>query len=137
MKLVVDANVLFALAKPSSTANHLLTRYSLKLLAPDFALIELYKYKNDLVSKSNNGTFEEIVASLKQKVTFVDREKYTPLMSRAESMMPDPKDVTYCALALSLFLPIWSNDHHLKTQKHISVFTTKELVDYPEILLRL
>src|SRR3989344_6266167 len=103
MKLVVDANVLFALAKPSSTANHLLSRYSLKLLAPDFALIELYKYKNDLVSKSNNGTFEEIVASLKQKVTFVDREKYTPLMSRAESMMPDPKDVTYCALALSLF----------------------------------
>ena len=130
MKLVVDANVLFALAKPSSAANNLFHKHSLKLLAPNFTLVELYKYKNELVLKSNAGTFEEIISTLKQKVTFVDNENYQNCMNKAESIIADPKDVAYCALALSLFLPIWSNDKAFKAQSHIAVFTTKELIDW-------
>ncbi|MEA3378378.1 MAG: PIN domain-containing protein [Nanoarchaeota archaeon] len=128
MKLVVDANVLFALSKPSSAANIILSRHKLKLVSPDFALLELYKYKEILVKKSGAGSFGKIIKSLRSKVVFVDKGEYKNLLKKADSLLPDPKDAAYLALALRLFLPIWSNDLHLKQQLEVSVFTTLELI---------
>jgi len=130
MKFVVDANVLFALAKSSSVANNIFSRYELKLIAPDFALIELLKYKDELVAKSEMGSFDKIISSLKSKVVFVDKSEYKELIERASALIPDPKDAAYLALALRLFLPLWSNDPHFKNQSQIEVFTTKELIEF-------
>lgn len=130
MKFVVDANVLFALAKPSSAANKILEMYQeIKLAAPDFALLELYKYREELVQKSGGANFDKIIESLKSKVVFVDKEEYQYLLKKAASLISDPKDGAYLALALRLFLPIWSNDPHFKTQSQLEVFTTTELVE--------
>lgn len=128
MKLVVDANVLFALSKPSSAANDILSRHELKLMAPDFALLELYKYKKVLVEKSDAGRFDEIIKSLKDKVVFVNKGLYKNQLKKADSLLPDPDDAAYLALALKLFLPIWSNDPHLKEQSAALVFSTAELI---------
>ncbi len=130
MKFVVDANVLFALAKPSSAANDIFSMYELKLIAPDFALIELLKYKDELVAKSEMDSFDKIISSLKSKVVFVDKSEYKELIKRASVLIPDAKDAAYLALALRLFLPIWSNDSHFKKQSQIEVFTTKELIEF-------
>ncbi len=128
MKFVTDANVLFALAKSSSAASNIFSRLKLKLLAPDFALLELYKYKKELAEKSDIGDFTEIIGSLKGKVIFVDKGEYKGFIKKAISLLPDPKDSPYLALSLKLSIPIWSNDPHLKKQPSVKVFTTKELV---------
>ncbi|MDI6738536.1 MAG: PIN domain-containing protein [Nanoarchaeota archaeon] len=128
MKFVVDANVMFALSKPSSAANSILSRHKLKLIAPDFALLELYKYRKQLTEKSGIGSFDEIIKSLKHKVVFVDKGEYEGLLKKAISSLPNPDDAAYLALALRLFLPIWSNDPHLKGQSTVPVFTTAELI---------
>ena len=129
MKFVVDANVLFALAKPDSAANNILSAYKLKLVAPDFALMELLKYKDELVAKSGVSSFEKIISSLKNKVVFVDKGEYKDLIKKADKLISDEKDVAYLALALRLFFPIWSNDPHFKEQSQIEVFTTKDLIE--------
>ena len=128
MDFVVDANVLFALAKPSSVANEIVKRYGLRLLAPDFALIELHKHKSELVSKSGNS-FSDIITSLQQKVVFVDESSYRSQLPKATSLISDEDDIAYLALALTFFLPVWSNDPHLKEQSAVPVCTTKELVE--------
>ncbi len=129
MKLVADANVLFALSKPSSTANEILSRLKIILLTPDFALVELYKYKDDLVRNSGIDNFDKIIEFLKTKVVFVVDREYKDLIKKAILLLPDPKDAAYLALALRFSIPIWSNDPHLKQQDKIEVFTTEELLN--------
>jgi len=129
MRVVVDANVLFALAKHSSAANDIFSRFGLELVAPDFSMVELYKYREALEKKSENGPFEEIMSTLKRKVTFVDVREYGLMLKTAQSLLPDIKDAAYLALALKLRLPIWSNDRHLSDQSVTLVFSTEELID--------
>ena len=128
MKFVVDANILFALSKHSSVANSLFSKFSLKLFAPDFALVELHKYKEEL-SKKSGIDFNSVIKSLKEKVIFVDKSEYSKLIKESSSKISDPKDVVYLALASKLEIPIWSNDKHFKEQSSISTFTTEELIN--------
>ena len=128
MKFVVDANILFSLAKPSSATNSIISSFSLKLIAPDFALIELHKYKEEL-SKKSGLDFNSAIKSLKEKVIFVDKSEYSELIKKFSSKISDEKDIVYLALASKLELPIWSNDKHLKEQSDIEVFTTAELIE--------
>ena len=127
MKFVVDANILFALSRHSSVANSLFSNFSLKLFAPDFALIELHKYKEELSRKSEID-FNSAIKSLREKVIFIDKSEYSKLIKESSSKISDSKDVTYLALASKLNLPIWSNDKHFKEQSSISIFTTEELI---------
>ncbi len=128
MKFVVDANVLFALSKPSTTTNQLVSKFSLKLFAPDFALLELHKYKDEL-SKKSGLDFNSVINSFKEKVIFVEVSEYSGLIKNFKSKISDDNDLVYLALASKLNLPIWSNDKHLKEQSEIPVFTTSELIE--------
>ena len=128
MRLVADANVLFALSKPSSAANSILSTHRLKLLSPDFALVELYSYRKELVRKSGEKRFETVIESLKSKVVFVDASEYKEKIRDASSKISDPKDIAYLALALKLGVPVWSNDRHFKEQTLVDAFTTEELI---------
>lgn len=127
MKFVVDANILFALSKHSSVANSLFSKFSLRLFAPDFALIELYKHKEEL-SKKSGIDFNSAIKSLKEKAIFIEKSEYSKLIKDFSSKISDPKDIAYLALALKLNLPVWSNDKHFKEQSSISVFTTEDLI---------
>ncbi|MFH1510451.1 MAG: PIN domain-containing protein [Candidatus Woesearchaeota archaeon] len=127
MKLAVDANVLFALAKHSSAASAVQRDHKLVLLAQDFALLELYKYKEEISSKSGQK-FERAIESIRSKVTFVDSAEYASQVKPALSLLSDAKDAACLALALTFKIPIWSNDRHLKEQSVVAVFTTLELI---------
>jgi len=109
-------------------ANEILSKYKLKLLAPDFVLLELYKYKEELTKKSGIDDFDEVIILLKNRVVFVDKSEYGHLVKKAASLLPDPKGAAYLALSKRFFLPIWSNDRHFKQRTEIPVFTTKELI---------
>ena len=128
MKFVVDANILFALSKFSSAASFLVSQFSIELVAPDFALDELYKYKKELVKKAGKD-FNSIIKSLKDKVMFVDKSEYFKHIKELSSTISDAKDIVYLALASKLSLPIWSNDKHFKEQSLIKTLTTKELIE--------
>ncbi len=137
MKLVVDANILFAaLIKESSTAE-LLISDKLQPFAPEFLFTEFSKYE-DLILRKAQRTKEEFyqfLEILKEQITIVPKKEIIPYMEKAERISPDPKDTVYLALAFALKSDIWSNDKKLKEkQTEINVYSTKELIEKTNLL---
>lgn len=128
MKFIADANVLFSLAKPDSVTSDIAKTRKVTLLAPDFAIIELHKYKEDLLAISGEKNFASVIESLKKKVVFVDYSDYKDKIKDAASKLSDKDDAAYLALAMAVHLPVWSNDKQLKEQSFVDVFTTKEVI---------
>ncbi len=128
MKLVADANVLFALSKPSSVATSIVDAHKIDLISPDFALVELYKYRDEICEKSGEKDFAKIISSLRQKVVFVDISEYRGELKQAAGKLSDKKDAPYLALAQKFGIGIWSNDADLKGLQGVVVLTTKELI---------
>ena len=44
------------------------------------------------------------------RITIVPEKYITPFIKQAEAISPDPKDVIYLAVALSIKASLWSND---------------------------
>lgn len=130
MLLVVDANVLFAVAIKSGGTAELLFSENIELVTPEFIFEELEKHKAELIKKSHRSVeeFEIFLSILLEKVKPVSLEDIKELANKAESISPDPKDVPYFALALKLGCPIWSNDSVLKKQSLVKVFSTRDLL---------
>lgn len=131
MKLVVDANILFAsLIKDSLTAELLLSD-KLNLYAPEFLFDEFIKYKQYILEKTNRskGDFEYFLNVLREEIEIIPQKIITPFIEEAEKFSPDPKDTVYLACALAINCKIWSNDKKLKdSQEKIEVITTVELI---------
>jgi len=106
MRLVADTNILFSFFNEKSKARELSTLSSLILYSPEFALVEI-----------------ETV------VNFVKSEEYGQFLPKAKKVSPDPDDVDFFALSFKLECDIWSNDAKLKEQRHVKIFTTKDLVE--------
>ncbi|MEK6850545.1 MAG: PIN domain-containing protein [Nanoarchaeota archaeon] len=130
MKLVADANILFSLVNPKTSASELVKLHNIKLFSPSFAFGELAKYKSEIEKKSKIS-FDKTKETLKQHVSFIKESDFSPLFKQFKDFI-DEKDIPYLALSLSLNLPIWSNDPHLKQQSSIRVFTTEELINILE-----
>lgn len=128
MKLVADANILFSLAKHSSAASEIASRYRMQLYSPDYVLSELGAHREEIEEKTGIK-YPEIMKTLKEKVLYVESQAYEEFLNEAKSLISDPEDAPYLALAMKLRAPIWSNDRHLKSQKKVAVLTTKELVE--------
>ena len=137
MKLVVDANVLFAaLIKEGSTAE-LLISDKLQLFAPEFLFTEFSKYEELILKKTHRSKkeFKQFLKLLKEQITVVPKKEITPFIDIAESISPDPKDTIYLALAFALKSNIWSNDKILKQdQEKITVYSTEELIKKTNLL---
>jgi predicted nucleic acid-binding protein len=137
MKLVVDANILFAaLIKKGSTAE-LLISDKLQLFAPEFLFTEFTKYEELILKKTHRSheEFNQLLEILKEQITVVPKKKIIPFIDKAEKISPDPKDTVYLALAFALKSNIWSNDKRLKQgQEKITVFTTEELIEKTNLL---
>ncbi|MFA5797613.1 MAG: PIN domain-containing protein [Candidatus Woesearchaeota archaeon] len=135
MKLVVDTNILFSYFWRYSITRRILLSQNMELVAPEFALEEINKYKKDIITKNNLTTeeFEHIKFDLAIAITFIPLEKYAASFKVALSVCPDPNDIDFFALAITLKLPIWSNDTKLKEQNKIKILTTTELLRRPKI----
>ncbi|PIN89781.1 hypothetical protein COU57_05345 [Candidatus Pacearchaeota archaeon CG10_big_fil_rev_8_21_14_0_10_32_14] len=130
MKIVIDANVIFSIFIKNSTNAELFFNKNLELYAPEFIFEEIMKYTSDILSKTHrtNKDFEDILMSLKEFVTFVDDDELMEYIDQAEKISPDPKDVTYFALAMKLKIPFWSNDKKLKNQSEVKIYSTSDLI---------
>jgi len=129
MKLVVDANIMFAaLVKAGITAD-LMFHSSLELHAPEFILFEFSKYKELLMAKTGRPEeeFMRLLEVFGRRMDLESQEQLEPLLGEAMRICPDPKDVPYIALALKLGCAIWSNDKALASVAGIKVYSTQEL----------
>jgi len=132
LKLVIDANILFAsLIKDSLTAELLLSD-KLSLFAPEFLFDEFKKYEAYILEKTNRSKeeFEQFLDILIEVKEIVPQNMITPFIEKVEQFSPDPKDTVYLTSALVIDSKIWSNDKKLKEgQKEIEVITTEELIE--------
>ncbi|MHA1105087.1 MAG: PIN domain-containing protein [Promethearchaeota archaeon] len=137
MKLIVDANILFAaLIKEGSTAE-LLISDKLQLFAPEFLFAEFVKYEELILKKTHrsNEEFNQFLGLLKEQIIIIPKNEINPFIGKAEKISPDPKDTVYLALAFALKSNIWSNDKKLKQdQEEIIVFSTEELIKKTKLL---
>jgi len=131
LKLVIDANILFAsLIKDSLTAELLLSD-KLNFFGPEFLFDEFIKYEKFILEKTNRSKedFEHYLNILREKIEIIPQNIIRPFIEEAEKFSPDPKDTVYLACALVIDSKIWSNDKKLKgDQKEIEVITTEELI---------
>lgn len=125
MKLVVDANVLFAVLIREGKTSELFFREDVECYAPDFLLEELKKYRLLIEAKSDLNV-EVAILRVFSRITVVPIDEIDQAYSIISS--PDPNDIPYLALAKHLNCSLWSNDKRLKEQKEVVVYTTQELM---------
>ncbi len=131
MKLVIDANIIFAALIKGGLTAELIISNGLQLFAPEFLLEEFSKYQNQILEKTHRSkeNFGNFVRILKEYITFIPQKNITPFLEKANAFSPDPKDSVYLALALALKSAVWSNDKKLKKeQNHIKVLSTEDLI---------
>lgn len=133
MRLIADTNIAFSLLKKGSFTRRLAHKYSLDLYSHKFILEELEEHSEELCEllQVSENKFERIKDILSRLVNL--KVKVSPQqLNWAKSLISDPDDTPYLALALKLNCPIWSEDPHFKEQSVREVFTTKELKDFLE-----
>ncbi len=133
MQLVVDSNIVIAaLISPEGITNNLLCSPKLECVAPEFIEEEIGKYFPLIVRKS--GLSEKDIRLglelLLSQINIFSSGEYENFREKAGRISPDPKDVEYIAVALSLNCHLWSNDKILKSQKEVKVFSTSELLQF-------
>jgi len=131
MDLVIDANILFAALIKESVTKELILSNGINLFAPEFLFEEFYKYKEEILKKTNRSLeeFDEIFMILTNIITLIPEEEFCLFLEKARSISPDENDSAYFALALKLNCAIWSNDKKLKNQDRIRVYSTQDLIE--------
>ena len=131
MKLVLDNNILFSVMNPKSTAAYLFSLLKAKFVAPEFIKSEFSRHKPVCLSKSglSEHEFEIMQKNVEENIEFVKVSGYEDFLEKAKTLLSDPDDADFLALAALINAAIWSNDPHLKQQSLVNVFTTKELVE--------
>ena len=131
MRFVVDTNILFSFFWKDSITRKIILK--IQLFAPEFALEEINKYKEEIKKKAKitEEQFKELRQELALTLDFVVVEEYR--VSFGEVITPDTNDVDFIGLALYLELPLWSNDSELKKQRTVVVVSTSDLLNNPEV----
>jgi predicted nucleic acid-binding protein len=129
MKIVIDANVLFAvLIKEGTTAASLFDKRIIPH-TPRLIWQEFLAHRHSIISKTHRTLqeMEEYLALLRQRIIVDPDETLLPFLQTAYAISPDPDDAPYVALALALSIPLWSNDTALKRVPGITVLTTANI----------
>ena len=131
MKIVVDANILFAALIKDSKTSSLFLVDDLEFFAPDFLFVEFEKYKDVILEKTSRPgkDVQKYLDFLKRTIAIIPERDFKELFNEFKSVSPDPKDIPYLALAQRIKASIWSNDKKLKeNQSLIEVLTTSDLI---------
>ena len=72
MELVINANILFSIANPSSKTREIISNFPITLFSPLFALAEINKYKEEIKNKAKIKDFSSFIHILKERIDFID-----------------------------------------------------------------
>lgn len=135
MKIIIDANILFAALIRDSTIRRLIIESELDFLFPEFVFEEFKKYKPLILKKSglSEEELEILLSSILKKVSIISTEVILPYKFEAIELLKniDLKDVQFIACCLAFensFL--WSDDKNLKNQTRVIVINTKEFIEF-------
>ena len=129
MRLVVDANILFAALIKDGLTAELLISDKLQLHTSQFLFTEFAKYEELILKKTHRSKeeFTQFLDLLKELIIIVPKKEILPFIEKVKKISPDPKDTTYLALALAIKTSIWSNDKKLKLEQDmIEVIITED-----------
>ncbi len=132
MDFVVDANVLISvLIAPAGKTCELFFSDKLRLYAPEYLFEELKKHEEEILDKSklSRVDLEVALTLLSSRIEFIPFSEFKALIPKANKICPDPNDVEYFALVLTLKCVIWSNDKKIKGQNFVNVLSTSELLN--------
>ena len=131
MKLILDSNILFSLMNPKSVASYLFSLLRSNFASPEFIKSEFNKHRSECLFKSRLSEHEFGIRQkeVEEGIEFIKISKYEEFLEKAITLLSDPDDADFLALALSKNTSIWSNDPHLKEQSLVKVYSTKELVE--------
>ncbi|MEK6988158.1 MAG: PIN domain-containing protein [Candidatus Thermoplasmatota archaeon] len=132
-RLIVDANVVVAAFLRSSTVRRILTFSLIDLYVPEFLWDEIGGHRSELERRASlsQGAAAELLELLEGYVTTIPIEALLPHWKRAAEAMRrvDSRDTAYVAAALAVPCDgIWSDDRHLKAQRIVPCWTTRELL---------
>jgi predicted nucleic acid-binding protein len=129
MKIAAGANVLLS-AVLGGRANLILQRAEVEeILTTEETLDEVEEYALGLAKKKKLHEDLVLLAMATLPVTVVERKVYASGISEASRRIGqrDPDDIPILALALTLNVPLWSNDKDFK-DVGVEWFTTERLL---------
>ncbi len=130
MQLVIDANVVISILIRPGKPLELLFRSEIEVFAPSLLFEEVLRNMPEITKKStlSEDDLQILLNGLRTMIKVVPEEDFLHQRENAVKICPDPKDVTYFALALHLKCGIWSNEKKLKEQEKVPVLSTHELM---------
>lgn len=134
MKIVVDANIIIAALAKESITRELLLYPLLKYYSPDFALLELEKHKDEVITKMHAGkaSYAKTIRLILSNVSLVSKMSYTKEIAKAAKVIGsiDKDDIPYVALSLRLKAHgIWTYDSDFKKQNSVRALSTREIIE--------
>src|SRR3989344_2512883 len=132
-EIIVDANTLFSFFKSDSTRRQVfreLLKRGCEFFSTDKLFDELKSNKSNIIKFAHidESDFSYLYRLLHNEIKTFSEESYNKFLSKAETISPHAKDVSYFALALSLTIPIWSDEKSFKKQSIVKVLSTAGLV---------
>jgi predicted nucleic acid-binding protein len=133
MKLVIDANVLFASFIKNNLTRAIMLKKPFSFYSPDYLVDEFFEHLEELADKTMisprtlKGKVKELLRL--SDIKLVEKRDFEEFLDNASKIIPDSDDVAYVALALKLNCAIWSNDKRLKEQNKVKVYSTEDLID--------
>ena len=129
MKIAADANVLLS-AVLGGRANLILQHPEVEeILTAEETLDEVQEYALELASKKRLREDQVLLAIATLPVTVIERKIYATEIAEATRRIGqrDPDDIPILALALTLNVPLWSNDKDFK-DVGVEWYTTERLL---------
>jgi predicted nucleic acid-binding protein len=129
VQLVADANVLLSAVIGGRAALALRHDKVEQVFTPAAAYDEVFEYLPSLAKKKRLDLDTLLLACAALPVIVVERSEYQNKISIANRRIGkrDPEDVDVLALALSLKLPVWSNDNDFENAG-VEWYTSAELL---------
>jgi putative PIN family toxin of toxin-antitoxin system len=120
MRVVIDANIIFSLLLSGSGKFHnILFDDSLKLSAPNFVFVELFKHKEKIkkFTKISEDELIELLGAITDRISFfpVSNIREDNLRNAVDICKNvDEKDIPYVALAIELDAALMTGDSKLR-----------------------
>jgi len=129
VKIAADANALLAAALGGRSRLILQHPDVEEVLTAEETFLEVQQYAPHLATKKRLHEDLVLLAVATLPVKVVSREIYLPRMTEAARRIGkrDPDDVPILALALSLEVPVWSNDKDF-SNAGVEWYTTEQLL---------
>ena len=119
-KIIIDSNLIFSALRTKN--NHIrekIDREDLQFYAPNFLIVEIFKYKNTIIEKSKESEDDvyELLSIILSKIKFVNEDAISlgnVIQAFRLCSDIDEKDTPFVALTLELDGKLWTRDKPLK-----------------------